>query len=59
MGEETAIADPNKAKSSGFGRTVLEQLVGASVGGSTEYTYAGNHLLWRLHAPIDVVKVAA
>ncbi len=57
--EETAIADPSKAKGSGFGRTVLEQLVGASVGGSTEYRYAGNHLLWRLHAPIDVVKVAA
>jgi PAS domain S-box-containing protein len=56
---EDTVCDPGKAKASGFGRTVLQQLVGASVGGSTEYTLAGNHLLWRLYAPLESVKVAA
>ena len=56
---EETVEEPDKAKASGFGRTVLEQLVGASVGGSTEYKFAGNHLLWRLHAPLEGVKAAA
>ena len=56
---EDTVAAPRKGKASGFGRTVLEQLVGASVGGSTEYRFVGNRLLWRLHAPLDGVKAAA
>jgi PAS domain S-box-containing protein len=56
---EETVEEPAKAKASGFGRTVLEQLVGASVGGSTEYKFSGNHLLWRLHAPLEGVKAAA
>jgi PAS domain S-box-containing protein len=56
---EETVEEPNKAKASGFGRTVLEQLVGASVGGSTEYEFGDKQVLWRLHAPLEGIKAAA
>jgi PAS domain S-box-containing protein len=55
---EDTIADPTQAKSSGFGRTVLEQLVGASVGGSADYIFTDKHVVWRLRAPLSGIRAA-
>jgi PAS domain S-box-containing protein len=40
-------------KSSGFGRLMLQQLVGASVSGSTEYDLTDTQVIWRLNAPLE------
>ena len=46
-------------KSSGFGRVMLEQLVGASVGGSTEYDLGDTQVVWKLNAPLDGIGAKA
>jgi len=53
---EDTVAASAMPKPSGFGRMMLEQLVGTSVGGTTEYEVADTHVVWRLSAPLDGVK---
>ncbi len=52
---EDTVADVSAAKTSGFGRMMLQQLVGASVGGSAEFNLASGRLFWKLTAPLDRV----
>lgn len=56
---EETIAVPQGERSSGFGRMMLEELVGASVGGSTVYEMSGTELIWTLQAPLDSVAAKA
>ena len=45
---------------SGFGRLMLEKLVGTSVGGRTEYAVASGRVTWKLVAPLEgVIRPAA
>ncbi len=52
---EVTVATEGPQKASGFGSTMLQQLVGASVGGSTEYVLENGRLFWKLVAPLDRV----
>jgi PAS domain S-box-containing protein len=55
---EDTVATPDGPKPSGFGRLMLEQLVGASVGGSTNYELGQRRVVWTLSAPLDAIIVA-
>ncbi len=51
-----ATADkPDKPEVAGFGRLMLETLVGTSVGGRTEYEVADRRVTWKLAAPLEGV----
>lgn len=52
--EDSATA-AGKPPVSGFGRLMLEKLVGASVEGRTEYQVGGGRVTWRLAAPLEAV----
>ena len=57
-GCEDTIAAAEAPKSSGFGRLMLEQLVGASVSGTTVYELGNRRVVWPLNAPLDAIVVA-
>jgi PAS domain S-box-containing protein len=52
---EDTVAKPDGPTPSGFGRLMLEQLVGASVGGSTKYELGDRRVVWTLSAPLEAV----
>jgi two-component sensor histidine kinase len=52
--EHSATA-AGKPPVSGFGRLMLEKLVGAIVEGRTEYQVGGGRVSWKLAAPLDAV----
>jgi PAS domain S-box-containing protein len=55
---EDTVPNPSQERAKGFGRTVLEQLVGASVGGSTDYIFTDKRVVWRLRAPLEGIRAA-
>jgi PAS domain S-box-containing protein len=54
---EDTVSSTTPHQPSGFGRIMLQQLVAASVGGTTEYTLADGRLVWKLRAPLVNVTV--
>jgi two-component sensor histidine kinase len=52
---EDTVAAPEGPTPSGFGRLMLEQLVGTSVGGSTEYELGNRRVVWKLSAPLEAI----
>jgi two-component system, chemotaxis family, CheB/CheR fusion protein len=52
---EDSVAIDGKPAVSGFGRLMLEKLVGTSVGGRTEYEVGDRRVLWTLIAPLEDV----
>ncbi len=46
-------------KSAGFGRLMLEQLVGAAVSGTTVYELTKKNVIWQLNAPLDGISAKA
>ena len=57
--EDSATAG-DKPTVSGFGRLMLEKLVGASVSGRTEYEVGNRRVTWKLVAPLEgVVRATA
>ncbi len=50
---EDTVSGAEKPKNSGFGRMMLEQLVGASVGGAAVFELTDNQVIWTLRAPLD------
>jgi len=52
---EDSVATDGKPAISGFGRLMLEKLVGTSVGGRTEYDVGNGRVLWKLIAPLEDV----
>jgi len=52
---EDTVAKGDGPAVSGFGHLMLEKLVGASVGGRTEYAVAGGRVGWKLVAPLEGV----
>ena len=52
---EDSVAAGEAPKLSGFGRMMLEKLVGASVGGATEYQVGDGRVVWKLVAPLEGV----
>jgi PAS domain S-box-containing protein len=52
---EDSVAIDGKPTISGFGRLMLEKLVGTSVSGRTEYDVGNRRVLWKLIAPLDDV----
>jgi len=52
---EASVATGGKPVVSGFGRPMLEQLVGTSVGGRTEYEVGNRRVTWKLAAPLESV----
>jgi PAS domain S-box-containing protein len=51
--DEDTVAASNDSLPSGFGRVMLEQLVGASVGGTAQYELGDARLYWQLKAPLQ------
>ncbi len=56
---EDTVDGAEKPKSPGFGRMMLEQLVGASVGGSAVFKLKDNQVIWTLRAPLDGIGAKA
>jgi two-component system, chemotaxis family, CheB/CheR fusion protein len=56
---EDSVVAGDKSTVSGFGRLMLEKLVGASVSGRTEYEVASRRVTWRLVAPLDAMVLHA
>ena len=52
---EDSVVAGEAPKLSGFGRMMLEKLVGASVGGATEYQVGDGRVVWKLVAPLEGV----
>ena len=52
---EDSVAIGDKPTVSGFGRLMLEKLVGTAVGGRAEYEVADRRVTWKLVAPLDGV----
>ena len=50
---EDTVAASSDSRPSGFGRVMLEQLVGASVGGTAQFDLADARLYWQLKAPLQ------
>jgi two-component sensor histidine kinase len=50
---EDTLAASGGSLPSGFGRVMLEQLIGASVGGSAKYDLSDARLYWQLKAPLQ------
>lgn len=48
---------PEERNSSGFGRLMLGELVGAALLGRTDYLIGGNRVVWTLTAPLDHLRV--
>jgi PAS domain S-box-containing protein len=52
---EDSVVAGDEPQVSGFGRLMLEKLVGAAVSGRTEYEVASRRVTWRLVAPLDAM----
>jgi PAS domain S-box-containing protein len=52
---ENSATAGDKPAVSGFGRLMLEKLVGASVSGRTEYEVGNRRVVWKLVAPLEAV----
>jgi PAS domain S-box-containing protein len=55
--EEETLDVPEERNSSGFGRLMLGELVGAALLGRTDYQIGGNRVVWTLTAPLDHLRV--
>ena len=55
--EEETLDVPEERNSSGFGRLMLGELVGAALLGQTEYQVGGKRVVWTLTAPLDHLRV--